>query len=208
MVMRWQRNERATIVVATLRPTPAGAAGRGFRGSSRSMSSRSIRMAASPRAAAADRPRTPSRMCMRSRSKARSTLPGDRERPVQIITASATRAALRRHTILGALVAQVVYYFTAAALLVPAPQGRLHRCRREISANVFAAMWRCGWACRSSGWWLPPTSNDILVRTLKDRQHEVRDVTATGRPRWTPGLVNFERLLFDAYGRTRPRCAP
>ena len=44
--------------------------------------------------------------------------------------------------------------------------------------------------------------NDILVRTLKTGTYEVRGVTATASPSMDIQVSsNFERLLFDAYGR-------
>jgi threonine synthase len=44
--------------------------------------------------------------------------------------------------------------------------------------------------------------NDILVRTLKTGTYEVRGVTATVSPSMDIQVSsNFERLLFDAYGR-------
>jgi threonine synthase len=100
------------------------------------------------------------------------------------------------------IVAQVVYYFTAAVAL-GAP-------RREVAftvptgnfGDVFA-----GYVAQRMG--LPverlvvaTNVNDILVRTLKTGSYEVRDVTPTASPSMDIQVSsNFERLLFDAYGR-------
>ena len=44
--------------------------------------------------------------------------------------------------------------------------------------------------------------NDILARTLATGAYELRDVTATSSPSMDIQVSsNFERLLFDAYGR-------
>ena len=50
--------------------------------------------------------------------------------------------------------------------------------------------------------------NDILVRTLETGTYEVRGVTATASPSMDIQVSsNFERLLFDAYGRDAGRGA-
>jgi threonine synthase len=100
------------------------------------------------------------------------------------------------------IVAQVVYYFTAAAAL-GAP-------RRKIAftvptgnfGDVFA-----GYVAHRMG--LPvdrliiaTNVNDILVRTIAGGAYEVRTVVPTVSPSMDIQVSsNFERLLFDAYGR-------
>lgn len=98
------------------------------------------------------------------------------------------------------IVAQIVYYFTAAAALSESdvsfvvPTGNF--------GDVFA-----GYAARQMG--LPMARlviatnvNDILDRTLKSGRYELRDVVATASPAMDIQVSsNFERLLFDAYGR-------
>ena len=100
------------------------------------------------------------------------------------------------------IVAQVVYYFTAAVAL-GAP-------RRRVSftvptgnfGDVFA-----GYAAKRMG--LPidrlvvaTNVNDILARTLASGRYELRHVTATASPSMDIQVSsNFERLLFEAYGR-------
>ena len=100
------------------------------------------------------------------------------------------------------VLAQVVYYFTAAVSL-----GAPHR---EISfavptgnfGDIFAA-----WIAKQMG--LPiarlviaTNENDILARTLETGRYEVRGVTPTSSPSMDIQVSsNFERLLFDAGGR-------
>jgi threonine synthase len=100
------------------------------------------------------------------------------------------------------IVAQVVYYFTAAVALgaprVPVafsvPTGNF--------GDVFA-----GYAARRIG--LPVAKlivatnvNDILNRTLATGRYEPRGVKATTSPSMDIQVSsNFERLLFEAYGR-------
>ncbi len=102
----------------------------------------------------------------------------------------------------GRIVAQIVYYFTAAVAL-----GAPHR---PVSftvptgnfGNVFA-----GYAASRMG--LPierlvvaTNVNDILHRALSTGRYEVRGVTATSSPSMDIQVSsNFERLLFEAEGR-------
>jgi threonine synthase len=102
----------------------------------------------------------------------------------------------------GRIVAQIVYYFTAAVTL-----GAPHR---PVSftvpsgnfGNVFA-----GYAAKRMG--LPverlvvaTNVNDILHRTLTTGRYEVRGVTATSSPSMDIQISsNFERLLFEVEGR-------
>lgn len=100
------------------------------------------------------------------------------------------------------IVAQIVYYFTAAvALGAPArkvsfvvPTGNF--------GDIFA-----GYVAKQMG--LPierlviaTNVNDILARTLEGGRYEVRGVVATESPAMDIQVSsNFERLLFDAHGR-------
>lgn len=99
------------------------------------------------------------------------------------------------------IVAQVVYYFTAFSALggrgdisFVVPTGNF--------GDVFA-----GYVAKQIG--LPverlviaTNVNDILDRTLKTGRYELRDVVATDSPAMDIQVSsNFERLLFDAYGR-------
>ena len=100
------------------------------------------------------------------------------------------------------IVAQVVYYFTSAvALGSPArtvdftvPTGNFG----DIFAGYVAK--RMGLPIR----WLRIAANvnDILPRTLKTGIYEVREVHASASPSMDIQVSsNFERLLFEAYGR-------
>jgi threonine synthase len=99
------------------------------------------------------------------------------------------------------IVAQIVYYFTAfsalggrAGLSFVVPTGNF--------GDIFA-----GYAATRMG--LPverlviaTNVNDILDRTLKTGRYELRDVVATESPAMDIQVSsNFERLLFDVYGR-------
>ncbi|KQT88082.1 threonine synthase [Aurantimonas sp. Leaf443] len=102
----------------------------------------------------------------------------------------------------GRIMAQIVYYFTAAASL-GAPE-------RQVSftvptgnfGDVFA-----GYAAKRMG--LPidrlviaTNENDILVRTLNEGRYETLGVSATMSPSMDIQVSsNFERLLFEGNGR-------
>ena len=100
------------------------------------------------------------------------------------------------------IVAQAVYYFTSAVAL-----GAPHR---KVSFTVptgnFGDIF-AGHVARNMG--LPidrlviaTNVNDILMRTLTTGAYEPRDVVATSSPSMDIQVSsNFERLLFEAYGR-------
>jgi len=100
------------------------------------------------------------------------------------------------------IVAQVVYYFTAAVALGAPHRKVAFTVPTGNFGDVFA-----GYVAERMG--LPierlvvaTNVNDILVRTLNTGTYEVRDVTATASPSMDIQISsNFERLLFDAYGR-------
>ena len=100
------------------------------------------------------------------------------------------------------IVAQVVYYFTAAAAL-----GAPHRkVAFTVPTGNFGDVY-AGYVAARMG--LPidrlvmaTNVNDILVRTLATGVYELRDVTPTSSPSMDIQVSsNFERLLFDAYHR-------
>ncbi len=100
------------------------------------------------------------------------------------------------------IVAQTVYYFTAAVTL-GAPQRRL---AFAVPTGNFGDVY-AGYVAERMG--LPidrlvvaTNINDILVRTLATGTYEPREVTATTSPSMDIQVSsNFERLLFDAYDR-------
>jgi threonine synthase len=100
------------------------------------------------------------------------------------------------------IVAQAVYYFTAAVAL-----GGPHRkVAFTVPTGNFGDIF-AGYVAQRMG--LPierlviaTNVNDILARTLASGIYEVRGVTATASPSMDIQVSsNFERLLFDAYGR-------
>jgi threonine synthase len=100
------------------------------------------------------------------------------------------------------IAAQVVYYFTAAASL----GGPLRPVSFSVPTGNFGDV-LAGWVAGQMG--LPlgrlmvaTNLNDILVRTLHGGAYEVTGVTPTNAPSMDIQVSsNFERLLFEAYGR-------
>ena len=100
------------------------------------------------------------------------------------------------------IVAQVTYYFVAAAAL-----GAPHRAVRfSVPTGNFGDVF-AGWVAKRMG--LPierlviaTNANDILARTLRTGVYEMRDVVATSSPSMDIQISsNFERYLFEASGR-------
>jgi threonine synthase len=100
------------------------------------------------------------------------------------------------------IVAQVVYYFTAAVAL-----GAPHRkVAFTVPTGNFGDVY-AGYVARCMG--LPvdrlviaTNVNDILARTIATGTYDLRDVIATSSPSMDIQVAsNFERLLFDAYDR-------
>jgi threonine synthase len=100
------------------------------------------------------------------------------------------------------IVAQVVYYFTAAATLGAPHRKVAFTVPTGNFGDVFA-----GYVAKRMG--LPidrlvvaTNVNDILVRTLATGSYDVRQVVATSSPSMDIQVSsNFERLLFEATGR-------
>ncbi len=100
------------------------------------------------------------------------------------------------------VVAQAVYYFTSAVTL-----GAPHRTiSYAVPTGNFGDI-LAGWIAKRMG--LPidrlliaTNTNDILARALRDGRYEVRGVEPTQSPSMDIQVSsNFERLLFEAYGR-------
>jgi threonine synthase len=100
------------------------------------------------------------------------------------------------------IVAQVVYYFTAAVVL-----GAPHRkVAFTVPTGNFGDVY-AGYVARCMG--LPvdrlviaTNVNDILARTIATGTYDLRDVIPTSSPSMDIQVAsNFERLLFDAYDR-------
>jgi threonine synthase len=100
------------------------------------------------------------------------------------------------------IVAQVVYYFTAAVTL-GAPDRKI---AFTVPTGNFGDVY-AGYVAQRMG--LPidrlvvaTNANDILARTLAVGTYELRDVVPTASPSMDIQVSsNFERLLFDACGR-------
>jgi threonine synthase len=102
----------------------------------------------------------------------------------------------------GRVLAQVVYFFTAAAAL-----GAPHR---KISftvptgnfGDIFAGYVAVRMGLPVDRLIIATNANDILARALATGTYEIRDVIATASPSMDIQVSsNFERLLFDACGR-------
>ena len=106
------------------------------------------------------------------------------------------------------IVAQAVYYFTAAATLGAPHRKVAFTVPTGNFGDVFA-----GYVAQRMG--LPidrlvvaTNVNDILARTLATGTYELRDVIATSSPSMDIQVSsNFERLLFEATGRDAARGA-
>ena len=100
------------------------------------------------------------------------------------------------------IVAQAVYYFTAAVAL-GAPQRKI---AFTVPTGNFGDIY-AGYVAQQMG--LPidrltiaTNANDILARTLATGTYELREVISTTSPSMDIQVSsNFERLLFDAYKR-------
>jgi threonine synthase len=100
------------------------------------------------------------------------------------------------------IVAQAVYYFTAAVALGAPHRKVAFTVPTGNFGDVFA-----GYVASKMG--LPidrlvvaTNANDILARTFASGTYEMRDVVATASPALDIQISsNFERLLFDAYDR-------
>jgi threonine synthase len=104
------------------------------------------------------------------------------------------------------IVAQIVYYVTAAVALGSPRRKVAFTVPTGNFGDIFA-----GYAAQRMG--LPvgklviaTNVNDILARTLATGRYELRGVTATTSPSMDIQVSsNFERLLFEAYGRDAAR---
>jgi threonine synthase len=100
------------------------------------------------------------------------------------------------------IVAQVVYYFTAAVAL-GAPQRKV---AFTVPTGNFGDIY-AGYVARAMG--LPvdrlviaTNVNDILARTISTGSYEPREVVPTSSPSMDIQVAsNFERLLFEVHGR-------
>ena len=100
------------------------------------------------------------------------------------------------------IVAQVVYYFTAAVAL-GAPHRRIaFTVPTGNFGDIFAGYVAAQMGLPVDRLTIATNVNDILVRTLATGTYEVRAVVPTASPSMDIQVSsNFERLLFEAHGR-------
>lgn len=100
------------------------------------------------------------------------------------------------------IVAQAVYYFTAAVALGSPRQKIAFTVPTGNFGDVYAGYVASRMGLPVDRLVVATNVNDILVRTLATGTYEIRDVVATSSPSMDIQVSsNFERLLFDAYGR-------
>jgi threonine synthase len=100
------------------------------------------------------------------------------------------------------VLAQVVYYFTAAAALGAPHRKIAFTVPTGNFGDVFAGYVALRMGLPIDRLVIATNSNDILARTLATGTYEVREVIATASPSMDIQVSsNFERLLFDACGR-------
>src|SRR5262249_11185852 len=100
------------------------------------------------------------------------------------------------------IVAQVVYYFTAAVTLGAPGRSVAFTVPTGNFGDVFAGYVAARMGLPVERLTVATNVNDILVRTLQSGAYEVRDVMPTSSPSMDIQVSsNFERLLFDAGGR-------
>ena len=107
------------------------------------------------------------------------------------------------------IVAQVVYYFTAAVVLGAPHRKVAFTVPTGNFGDVFAGYVAARMGLPIDRLVVATNVNDILARTLATGSYELREVVATTSPSMDIQVSsNFERLLFDAYGRdSKPVCA-
>jgi threonine synthase len=100
------------------------------------------------------------------------------------------------------ILAQIVYYFVAAVAL-GAPHRSISFCVPTGNfGDIFAGYVAKRMGLPISRLVIATNSNDILARALADGEYRLRDVRATQSPSMDIQISsNFERLLFEAYGR-------
>jgi threonine synthase len=100
------------------------------------------------------------------------------------------------------IVAQVVYYFTAATTLGAPHRKVAFTVPTGNFGDVFAGYVAARMGLPVDRLVVATNVNDILVRTLATGAYELREVVPTSSPSMDIQVSsNFERLLFDAYGR-------
>ena len=100
------------------------------------------------------------------------------------------------------IVAQAVYYFTAATTIGAPHRNVAFTVPTGNFGDVFAGYVAARMGLPVDRLVIATNVNDILVRTLSTGLYDVREVVATSSPSMDIQVSsNFERLLFEAYGR-------
>jgi threonine synthase len=100
------------------------------------------------------------------------------------------------------IVAQVVYYFTAAVALGAPYRKVAFTVPTGNFGDIYAAYVARGMGLPIDRLVIATNVNDILARTIATGTYEVREVVATASPSMDIQVAsNFERLLFDVCGR-------
>jgi len=100
------------------------------------------------------------------------------------------------------IVAQAVYYFTAAVAVGAPHRGVAFTVPTGNFGDVFAGFVALGLGLPIERLVIATNINDILARTLATGTYEPRDVIASSSPSMDIQVAsNFERILFEAYGR-------
>ena len=100
------------------------------------------------------------------------------------------------------IVAQVVYYFTAAVALGAPHRKVAFTVPTGNFGDVFAGYVAARMGLPVDRLVIATNVNDILARALATGSYDVREVIATSSPSMDIQVSsNFERLLFEAYGR-------
>jgi len=100
------------------------------------------------------------------------------------------------------IVAQTVYYFTAAVALGAPARKIAFTVPTGNFGDIYAGYVAARMGLPIDRLIIATNVNDILTRTLATGTYELRDVVATASPSMDIQVSsNFERLLFDAYGR-------
>ncbi|MGF9693108.1 threonine synthase [Rhizobium sp. 0TCS1.26] len=100
------------------------------------------------------------------------------------------------------IMAQVVYYFTSAVSLGAPDRKVSFTVPTGNFGDIFAAYVAKRMGLTIDRLVIATNDNDILVRTLKTGRYEMKPAIATTSPSMDIQISsNFERLLFEAYGR-------
>ncbi|MGL4242636.1 MAG: threonine synthase [Beijerinckiaceae bacterium] len=102
----------------------------------------------------------------------------------------------------GRIVAQVTYYFVAAAALGSPHRAVTFAVPTGNFGDIFAGYVARKMGLPVDGMVIATNSNDILARTAASGAYEMREVVATTSPSMDIQISsNFERFLFEANGR-------